>query len=439
MLSAAVVGIQFGDEGKGKVVDFLSDRFDVVVRFNGGSNAGHTVVVGDRNFKFHLLPSGALRCSSVVLGNGTVINPKTLLDEIKMVREINPGIKVYVSNRAHVVTPLHKVLDKKEEEVRGPSKIGTTFEGIGPAYEDKYARTGIRIEDLLSLDRIREKLDLISRMKESLLGNDMPSGHDIEDISTELYRQGKELSPYISSTESVVNSAHEEGRNILFEGANGTLLDIDFGIFPFVTSSNTVAGFLSCGAGFSFRKVRTVIGVIKAYTSKVGAGPFPTEISGEAAERLRELGHEYGTTTGRPRRVGWLDIPALKYTIRMSDIDTLAVTNIDTLGQMDEIKIGLNYVHPGSEGEIYHPETGHVNNLEGLEVNFRNVKPWGILDDGTKKEIIENGPSAFPKELMEYLRIIEEKTGRKIGIVSFGRVRENTIIMDGLELPEAGK
>lgn len=432
----AVVGIQFGDEGKGKIVDFLSSRFDYVVRFNGGRNAGHTVVVEDRKFKFHLVPSGALRTRNVVLGNGMVIDINALVDEIEMAREINPGINVFLSNRAHVVTPLHKLLDKKEEDVRGASKIGTTFEGIGPAYEDKYARSGIRVEDLLSEELLREKLDLIRKMKSSLLGQDEPSPADIGKMAANLHSDGLKLSKYITSTERLINRSWENGQNILFEGANGSLLDIDYGIFPFVTSSNTIAGFISCGAGFSFRKVNNVVGVVKAYVSKVGAGPFPTELSGKTAEILREYGHEYGTTTGRPRRVGWLDIPALKYTILLSDVDTLAMTNLDTLGMMDEIHIGEKYTVPGNDEEILDPDTRHLGELGKFSVKYREMKTWGEMDESLKREIVQSGPDAFPRELRDYLEVVENLTGRKIGIVSFGSGRKNTIIMDGLKLPE---
>lgn len=432
----AVVGIQFGDEGKGKIVDFLSSRYNYVVRFNGGRNAGHTVVVEDRKFKFHIVPSGALRTRNVVLGNGMVIDVNSLIEEIEMSKEINPGINVFLSNRAHVVTPLHKLLDKKEEDARGPSKIGTTFEGIGPAYEDKYARTGIRIEDLLSLDLMKEKLDLIRRMKSSLLGDDEPSPEEIDEMALKLHQDGLKLSKYITSTERTIHRSWEAGENILFEGANGSLLDIDYGIFPFVTSSNTIAGFISCGAGFSFRKVNNVIGVVKAYVSRVGAGPFPTELSGDIADKLREYGHEYGTTTGRPRRVGWLDIPALKYTMLLSDVDTLAVTNLDTLGLMDEIFIGEKYVIPGNEEEILDPDTRHLDKLGNFSVKLKPMKSWGEMNDSLKSEIIQSGREAFPHELAEYLSTIENMTGRKVGIISFGSGRKNTIIMDGFKVPE---
>lgn len=432
----AVVGIQFGDEGKGKIVDFLSGRFNYVVRFNGGRNAGHTVVVEDRKFKFHLVPSGALRTKNVVLGNGVVVDVHALIDEIEMAKEINPGINVFLSNRAHVVTPLHKLLDKKEEDVRGPLRIGTTFEGIGPAYADKYARTGIRVEDLLSPSLIRQKLDLITKMKSSLLGDEMPSYRDLDNMAKQLHEDGLELQNYITSTEKLINDSFERGENILFEGANGSLLDIDFGIFPFVTSSSTIAGFISSGAGFSFRKVNDVVGVVKAYVSRVGAGPFPTEIAGEPAERLREYGHEYGTTTGRPRRIGWLDIPALKYSILLSDVDTLAVTNLDTLGKMDEIYVGEKYEIQGVEEELLDPDTRSLHRKGDMSVKLRKMKTWGEMEDPLKKEIVQAGPEALPAELREYISMIEELTGKRVGIVSFGSGRKNTIIMDGMKLPE---
>ncbi len=431
----AVVGIQFGDEGKGKIVDFLSGRFHFVVRFNGGRNAGHTVVVGQEKYKFHLVPAGGLRTKNIVLANGMVIDPIALVDEIRAVQRVNPDLRIHISNKAHVVTELHRAIDRKEEELRGASKIGTTSQGIGPTYEDKYSRNGIRIEDLSSRSAIKEKLLAIRRMKGELLKS--YSDADIERIAESLYNSGKSLEKYVEPTDRLLNLAWSQKKDILFEGANGALLDIDFGLFPYVTSSNTVAGFISCGAGLSFRKVDTVIGVMKGYVSKVGAGPFPTELSGSLADKLREAGHEYGTTTGRPRRVGWLDLPALRYSIRVSDIDLLAVTNLDTLGLMDKISLGESYVNRKTGEEITDPDAAHMKRIEDYDVKYRELKSWGEIDNSLRKEIVENGLEAMPSELKEYLKMIEMETGRKVGIISFGNRREYTIVTDSLKLPES--
>ena len=413
----AVVGAQFGDEGKGKIVDFLSENYDYVVRFNGGTNAGHTVVVNNEKFKFHLLPAGSLRVDHVILGNGMVIDPRSLLEEIEAIRKINRDLRITVSKKAHVVTDLHRLLDKAEEEKRGSMRIGTTFQGIGPAYEDKYARTGIRIEDLFNRQLIKEKLNIIIELKHDLIP-DIDSSK-LNELASSLLNMGKEIKEYMGDTESVLEDAYEQKRSILFEGANGTLLDIDYGMYPYVTSSNTMAGFLSCGSGFSFRKVENVIGVIKAYMSKVGGGPFPTEINGPEADRIRELGHEYGTTTGRPRRIGWLDIPLLKYSILLNDIDHLAITNVDTLGEMNEIKVCHDH-------EMI-PNNANGKNNNNPDSGYKSFESWGKLEDVDKREILKEGFDAFPEELKIYLRYIENMTGRDIAIVSFGNNREYTV------------
>lgn len=416
----AVVGAQFGDEGKGKIVDYLSENYDYVVRFNGGTNAGHTVVVNNEKFKFHLLPAGSLRVGHVVLGNGMVIDPKALIQEIDTIRKINRNLYVTVSGKAHVVTDLHRLLDRAEEEKRGSMKIGTTFQGIGPAYEDKYARTGIRIDDLSDAEIIRKKLNVIAQMKGELIP-DLDKAK-LEEIVSSLASMGLEIKNYIGDSQNILNSAYSQGKSILFEGANGTLLDIDYGMYPYVTSSNTMAGFISCGSGFSFRKVDTVIGVIKAYMSKVGSGPFPTEIFGQVADRIREIGHEYGTTTGRPRRIGWLDIPLLRYSILLNDIDHLAITNVDTLGEIDEIEVC--YDHP----EIT-PRYGEGTSDEEDKnlCRFKTFKSWGKMDEADRKRILKDGYDAFPSELREYLHYIEKMTGKDVSVVSFGNNREYTV------------
>ena len=425
----AVLGLQFGDEGKGKISDFLSDKFQVEVRFNGGANAGHTVVANGEKFKFRLVPSGSLRCETVILGNGMVIDPLALMDEINNLKSSKCKARIKISKLAHVVTPMHKELDKKEEEVRSKLSLGTTAQGIGPTYEDKYARTGIRMTDLQNLEILMEKIEIIYRMKLNLLADtEFADASARERIAKELYRAGMELEPYLEYTEATIYDLYQQGKNILFEGAQGTMLDIDFGMYPFVTSSNALAGALSLGAGFPFRKVDYVIGVVKAYMSKVGAGPFPTEIHGGLAEKLREVGNEYGTVTRRPRRVGWLDLPMLKYSIRMNDVDAIALTRLDTLGEMDTIRICTSYKKNGKELN-YIPRS--FQELEELELTFREVETWGKLDP----EILrKHDYKLLPQKMKDYIRIIEEELKVPVEVLSLGEGRENTIVTEGSRL-----
>ncbi len=419
----AVLGLQFGDEGKGKISDFLSDKFQVEVRFNGGANAGHTVVANGEKYKFRLVPSGSLRCETVILGNGMVIDPQALIDEINNLKSSKCRAKIKISKLAHVVTPMHKELDKKEEEVRSKLSLGTTAQGIGPTYEDKYARSGIRMTDLQNLDILREKIEIIYRMKLNLLsGSEFSDAAARERIAQDLHRAGKELEPSLEYTEATIYDLYKQGKNILFEGAQGTMLDIDFGMYPFVTSSNALAGALSLGAGFPFRKVDYVLGVVKAYMSKVGAGPFPTEIQGAQADKLRELGGEYGTVTRRPRRVGWLDLPMLKYSIRMNDVDAIALTRLDTLGEMDTIKICTSYKKNGKELN-YIPRS--FQELEELELTFMEVESWGKLDPEILKKHDYN---LLPQKMKDYISLIENELKVPVEVLSLGEGRENTIV-----------
>ena len=419
---AAVLGMQFGDEGKGKITDYLSENFDVVVRFNGGNNAGHTVVTSQGKFKFHLIPSGSLRSSIVILGNGMVIDPYSLLDEIVNLKKANPDVQIKISKMAHVVTPIHKFLDKSEETVRGGLSIGTTAQGIGPTYEDKYARSGIRVVDLLDKDIVSRKLEIIYHMKESLLADSIYKNQNERDkLATDLHEAGMKLMQYLDYTENLIFRYSQENRSILFEGAQGTMLDIDFGMYPFVTSSNTLAGALSSGSGFPFRKIQRVIGVMKAYVSKVGSGPFPTEIDGDLAVRLRDLGHEYGTTTGRPRRVGWLDLPMLKYAIRLNDVDTIALTKLDTLGQMNEINVCTAYYRDGKPLD-HIPRT--LSESSGLDLRFRSFEPWGKIEPDN--DGIMNYED-LPESARNYVEFIEKELGVKVGLISMGESRKSTI------------
>jgi len=429
-----VVGLQFGDEGKGKITDHLSAFHDVVIRYNGGGNAGHTVVTEKGTTKFHLVPSGALRAGTVVLSNGMVIDPIALVEEIKKLKEVNPDVRIEVSRSAHVVTEMHKHLDLAEEDVRKNLRIGTTAQGIGPTYEDKYGRSGIRMSDLLDLSILKEKLRLISRLKQSLFeGSDYLYESKIDDLAVKLLESGKLLKEYLVDSEVTIQAAYDAGKSLMFEGAHGALLDIDFGIYPFVTSSNTIAGALTNDTGFSFRKVKTVVGVAKAYVSKVGNGPFPTEIRGKAAEVLRQIGSEFGTTTGRPRRVGWLDIPALRYSLLLNDADFIALTKLDTLGMLDKIQVGYAYTLNGEPIQHF-PKDFRI--LEKVTVEYKDVQPWGKLGDGILEDVRKNGMAGFPRELREYVSLIEKLSGFPVRIISFGSRRELTFDRSNLGAPD---
>ena len=418
---SVILGLQFGDEGKGKITDFISRDYDDVVRFNGGSNAGHTVVINGEKFKFHLIPSGAMQSKVVILGNGMVIDPEELVSEIELLKKSKKDIEIKISAGAHIVTKMHKCLDKKEEAVRSKLNIGTTSQGIGPTYEDKYARTGIRFIDLSNKEIISDKIETIFNMKRELLkGSIYENPEERKKMVEDLFSYGNSILKYMDYTENVIYKDYRNGKNILFEGAQGGMLDIDFGIYPFVTSSNTFAGAMSTGSGFSFRKVDRVIGVFKAYTSKVGSGPFPSEILDDST--LRDLGSEYGTTTGRPRRVGWLDLPLLKYTSMMNDVDSLAITKVDVLGQLKIIKVATKYTLDGNEID-YFPR--RLEDFGKLRVDYKEFPGWGSITN--ENAILSGGYEELPENLRKFLEFIEEETGKTIDIISLGEDRKMTI------------
>lgn len=422
---AVVLGLQFGDEGKGKITDFLAEKFQVAVRFSGGNNAGHTVVVDGKKYKFRTLSSGSLQCETVILGNGMVIDPFGLLEEIATLGESKGKTQFKISKMAHIVTPMHRFLDVKEEEVRANLSLGTTAQGIGPTYEDKYARTGIRMGDLGNPDIVRQKIETIYRMKASLLADsEFSDAAKRDSMANDLYEAGKKLEPYLEYTEVTLRQFYENGKSIIFEGAQATMLDIDFGMYPFVTSSNSIAGAVSTGAGFPFRKVDYVLGVAKGYMSKVGEGPFPTEIHGKDATEMRDLAGEYGTATGRPRRVGWLDLPMLKYSTALNDVDGIALTRLDTLGELKTIKVCTSYKRDGKELD-YVPRS--FKDMENLELTYREIKPWGKIDpDIIKKDNYQ----AFPESLKEYISLIEKELKIPVDVLSLGEGREYTLIRD---------
>ena len=336
--NVVIVGAQWGDEGKGKIVDILAEKADVVVRFQGGNNAGHTVIVGGEKFVFHLVPSGALHAGKTcVIGDGVVVDPEVLIGEIEVLREkglFRPEA-LLVSKDAHLIMPYHRKLDVAREKLRGCKRIGTTGRGIGPAYEDKISRCGIKCGDLLNESDFRDKLKSNLLEKNHYLENILhEDGFELQRIYHSYMAMASSIGPYIKNASKFLDSAMKDGKNILFEGAQGTLLDIDHGTYPFVTSSNTVAGEAATGSGIGPSRLDSVIGVCKAYATRVGEGPFPTELSGEQAERLREQGGEYGATTGRPRRCGWFDAVAARYAARINGLDGLVVTKLDVLDNL---------------------------------------------------------------------------------------------------------
>ncbi|MHC1582309.1 MAG: adenylosuccinate synthase, partial [Candidatus Syntropharchaeia archaeon] len=322
MTVRAVIGTQWGDEGKGKVVDFLCEDADYVVRFQGGSNAGHTIKVGDEKYKFHLLPSGVVRGKTCVIGNGVVVDPEVFLEEINSLRKRGIEPRVMVSDRANVIMPYHKILDGAEEAYLGKKRIGTTKRGIGPCYSDKIARKGIRVADLLDENLLRDKLESIFPIKEKLAEiYGVRFDFDIDELVEKYTEYGRKMEPYITDTIAELNRAIREGKNILLEGAQGVMLDVDFGTYPYTTSSNTISGGACTGSGIPPKCIDEVIGVVKAYTTRVGMGPLPTELKDEIGKHLQERGGEFGTTTGRARRCGWLDLVVLKHSITISGVD----------------------------------------------------------------------------------------------------------------------
>lgn len=415
-----VLGAFYGDEGKGKIIDYLSKDADIAVRFSGGSNAGHSIEVDGKKFAFHLIPSGIFNKGTLaIIGNGVVVDPKLLIDEMNELKANGISTEnLYISEKAHIVFPYHIEMDKLLEENRGSGKIGTTARGIGPAYCDKYERCGIRAEDLIS-DRFEELLTININNKNKIFEM---YGHETVDLEKTLadYKEyAKILKPYITDTVTLIHNALDEGKKVICEGAQATLLDIDFGSYPFVTSSNPSIGGVCTGSGVGARDIGEVYGVLKAYSSRVGAGPYVTEQNNEIGDTIRELGHEYGTTTKRPRRCGWLDLVALKYAVRLNGITGLAVNHVDTIGKLDNIKLCVAYNFNGKETTDFSTNVDFLNNsyavYEDFEGNFgdiSNCKSFEELPDNAKK----------------YLKRIEDFTGVPVKFIGTGAGRENMII-----------
>ncbi|VYU65955.1 adenylosuccinate synthase [Clostridium tertium] len=423
MSAFVVLGAQWGDEGKGKMTDYLAEEAQVIVRFQGGNNAGHTVEVGEKQYKLHLIPSGILYDNKLnIIGNGVVVDPKALFTEIDYLE--GEGVKVtpeklIVSDRAHVIMPYHKVLDNLKEQARGKNDIGTTGKGIGPCYTDKFERSGIRICDLIDEETFKEKLKENIEAKNKYIVNVL-NGEALsyENILTEYLELANRLRPYVQDTSVKLYDEIKADKTVLFEGAQGMLLDIDYGTYPYVTSSNTTACGVASGSGIGPTMVTNAVGIAKAYTTRVGKGPFPTELDNEIGEWIREKGHEYGVTTGRSRRCGWLDAVILKTTVRVSGLTSLCVTKIDTLAGLEKLKICVGYKYDDKVID-YFPAS--LKDLAKCEPIYEEFEGWG-------EEVAEaRSYDELPLNAKKYLERIEELTGTKISIVGVGPRRDQTI------------
>jgi adenylosuccinate synthase len=423
MTSVVVVGTQWGDEGKGKITDFLSENAEVVARYQGGDNAGHTIKFNGETYKLHLIPSGIFSKEKIcVIGNGMVVNPKSLVQELAGLHE--RGIttdNLRISNRAHVILPYHLKLDEVEEASKGDNKIGTTKKGIGPAYMDKAARVGIRIADLLDREVFEEKLEQNLKEKNRLFERIYETnGFTKEEILDEYYEYGQQIKQYVCDTSVVLNNALDEGRRVLFEGAQGVMLDIDQGTYPFVTSSNPVAGGVTIGSGVGPSKINHVVGVCKAYTSRVGDGPFPTELKDEIGDQIREVGREYGTTTGRPRRIGWYDSVVVRHARRVSGITDLSLNSIDVLTGLKTVKICTAYRY---DGQLIDEYPANLNILKKCEPVYEELPGW--TEDITGCKSLDE----LPANARHYVERVSQLTGIPLSTFSVGPAREQTNIV----------
>lgn len=419
MAVTVVLGTQWGDEGKGKIVDYYAKDADYVVRFQGGSNAGHTIKVGDEVYKLHITPSGVIQGKTGVIGNGVVVDLEVLLNEIKMLKEKGKKPKLLISDRAHVIMPYHKLLDGAEETYLRDQKIGTTKKGIGPCYSDKVARRGIRIVDLLNKTVLRKKLEVILPIKQRLLSiYNVEADLDIDELTDTYAAYGKEIKPFVTNVSVKLNHAIEQGKHILLEGAQGTMLDVDVGTYPYTTSSHTIAGGACIGCGIGPKQIDEIIGVVKAYTTRVGGGPLPTELTDDIGKRIQEKGGEIGTTTGRSRRCGWLDLVVVKHACLVSGVTKLAITKLDVLEGLETVKICTAYK---CNGETYATFPAQTEILDECQPVFVEMDGWDHIDKNTRSY------KDLPNEAQRYLRFIEKETGVKITLVSIGAERNETI------------
>jgi adenylosuccinate synthase len=427
MMNLAVLGAQWGDEGKGKIVDLFADRFDIVARYQGGHNAGHTVFIGEKKYVLKLIPSGILRPGKkAVIGNGLVIDPAALLAEIETLE--SAGVKVtgnlFISNRAHVLFPAHRMMEKLSEGRPGRISIGTTSRGIGPCYEDKTGRRGIRIADLLDTEFFRAQYDSVMDEKVAIAKTFDICDHslDLRAIRDEYERFAERIRPMVCDTAVLLNNAIRDGRAVLFEGAQGTMLDVDHGTYPFVTSSNASAGGACTGTGVAPTRISGVVGISKAYITRVGGGPFPTEALDAAGDRIRERGKEFGAVTGRPRRCGWFDVPLLRYTATINGFDSIVVTKLDVLDEFEKIPVCVGYRINGREICDMPPTVAEIEKVEPV---FECLPGWNTSTFGISDY------DALPALAKDYLAFLEQRTGVEIGCISTGPERNQTIVRPG--------
>lgn len=415
-----VLGTFYGDEGKGKIIDYLATKADVAVRCSGGNNAGHTIKVKDKKYAFHLIPSGVLNEGTIaIIGNGVVVDPKVLIEEINQLKANNIRVdNLYISDKAHIIFPYHIEMDKLLEDNRGTKKIGTTARGIGPAYCDKFERCGIRAGDLIS-SHFRELATININNKNKIFWTYGHKMLDVDTIIKEYEEYAKILKPYIVDTVNLIHRCLKEGKKVLCEGAQATLLDIDFGSYPYVTSSNPTIGGVCTGTGIGAKDIGEVYGVLKAYSSRVGEGPYITEQDNEVGNTIRELGHEYGTTTKRPRRCGWLDLVALKYAVMVNGITGLAINHVDTIGKLDNIKLCVAYNHNGDINMDFSTNPDYLAECTPVYEDFEGN--FGDISKITKREDL-------PDPAKKYLNRIEELVGVPIKFIGTGAGREDMIV-----------
>jgi adenylosuccinate synthase len=425
MKSVVVVGAQWGDEGKGKVVDYIAGGFDYIARVAGGHNAGHTVIIGKDRFVLQLIPCGILRpARHAVIGAGVVVDPAALVSEIETLAKAGVDVtgRLHLSNRAHLIFPYHRELDRAAETARGANAIGTTSRGIGPAYEDKMARRGLRVCDLLDPQLFREKAERVvaekNRLAKGAYGANIDFSHEVE----QTLRLGERVRPYICDAAKLVNRALDDGKSVLFEGAQGTMLDIDHGTYPYVTSSSAISGGATTGVGVPPTKIKHVLGVSKAYTTRVGGGPFPTEMPDLEAREVRERGKEFGAVTGRPRRCGWLDLAVLRYAKMINGIDSLVITKLDVFDTQREIQICTGYKYKGSP---IHEMPALAEEYDRVSPEYKTLPGWCQSTYG-----VRDG-AKLPKNAEQYLRFISDFLEVEIGMISTGPERDATIVPDG--------
>jgi len=423
-MNLIVVGTQWGDEGKGKIVDLLSEHADIVIRYQGGHNAGHTIVIGGEAFVLHLVPTGLLQHGKIgVIGNGVVVNPKAFFEEIKLLSERGVSVegRLFVSESAHLIMPYHQAIDKESEKMKGAQKIGTTGRGIGPAYADKMTRSGIRVGDLFDEDLFREKLQKnLLEINGILKQIYQAAPFDLEKIFKEYLTYSEQMKPFVTDTSLYLNKAIDAGKHLLFEGAQGTHLDVDLGTYPYVTSSNAAAGGASTGTGVGPTRFDKVLGVAKAYTTRVGSGPFPSELTDAMGARLQKEGNEFGATTGRPRRCGWFDAVLVRYAVRVNHLTSLAITKLDVLDSLPEIEVCVGYA---LDGKTLEEMPSSLRSLERCTPILKRFEGWQVSTQGTTSY------DRLPQNARIYLEALSDWVGCRADIVSASSKRGETMII----------